>query len=82
MTPAPEGFVYNNYFAAACVAAAAAGFTEALVDFTLFLCFFTFVVDLVVSVVGLVVSCFPAPKAEAAIIERASTAVIAVFMAV
>jgi hypothetical protein len=81
MTPAPEGFVYNNYFAATGVAAAAAGFTEALVDFTLFLCFFTFVVDLV-SVVGLVVSCLPAPKAEAAIIERASTAVIAVFMAV
>ena len=59
----------------------AAGAAGALVDFAAFLCFLTFTVDFV-SVVGLVVSCFAAAKAEAPNMERASTAVIAVFMAV
>jgi hypothetical protein len=54
----------------------------ALVDFTAFLCFFTLLVVDFVSVVDLVVSCLAAAKAEPSIIERASAAVIVVFMAV
>jgi hypothetical protein len=79
MTPAPEGFVSKNYLEA--TVAAAAGFTETLVVFAAFLCFFTEVVDLVF-VVDFIGSCLAAPKAAPIIIERASTAVIVVFMAV
>jgi len=71
-----EGSLVQDYLEAAGAAGAA------LVDLTAFLCFFTLVVVDFVSVVGLVVSCVAAPKAEATIIERASTAVIVVFMAV
>lgn len=72
--------VIDHYFAGV-TTGFATGATAALVDLTAFLFFFTFwVVTLVSGVTVLGASCLTAPKAEAAIIERASTEVIASFM--